>query len=192
MHVTIISSSTRIDRLSHRVALALEKIINEQGRHTVQVLDLAAYQFPIMEEVLHKHPNPPGGLDDFAEQIRRSDAHLLLSPEYNGSYTSALKNAVDYLREQEFARKVIGVVSVSTGALGGIRGALAMQQLVLGMSGFPIPQMLTVPQVAQKLDEAGAVLDPAFQQRIETYLKHFFWLAEAVAEKKMAAVASEA
>lgn len=191
MHISIISSSTRIDRLSHRVALALEKTINDQGRHTVQVLDLAAYQFPIMEEVLHKHPNPPAGLDDFAEQIRQSDAHLLLSPEYNGSFTSALKNAVDYLKEQEFARKVIGVVSVSTGALGGIRGALAMQQLVLGMSGFPIPQMLTVPQVAQKVDETGAVLDPAFQQRIDTYLKHFLWLAEAVTEKKMATVAGE-
>ncbi|MBL7827436.1 MAG: NAD(P)H-dependent oxidoreductase [Saprospiraceae bacterium] len=188
MHITILSSSTRIDRMSHRVALALEQIISAQGQHTVEVLDLAAYHFPVMEEVLHKHPNPPDGLADFAEAIRRSDAHLFLSPEYNGSYTSALKNAVDYLKEQEFARKTIGVVSVSTGGLGGIRAALSMQQLVLGVGGFPIPQMLTVPQVAQKFDENGTVLDPAMQQRIGTYLGHFLWLAEAVSEKKMALV----
>lgn len=189
MHITILSSSTRIDRLSHRVALGLEKIINAGGQHTANVLDLAAYNFPIMEEVLHRHPNPPDGLADFAAEIRRSDAHLFVSPEYNGAYTSALKNAVDYLKEGEFTRKTIGVVSVTTGMLGGIRAAMSMQDLVLGVSGFPIPQMLTVPQVAQKFDAAGEVIDPAFEMKINQYLRNFLWLAEAVADKKMAALA---
>ena len=155
-----------------------------QGQHTAQVLDLASYQFPIMEEVLHRHPNPPEGLADFAQQIRASDAHLFVSPEYNGSYTAALKNAVDYLKESEFSRKVIGVVAVSAGANGGIRAALSMQQLVLGVSGFPLPQMMTVPQVSQKFDENGDLLDPAFEPRIQQYLQQFLWLAEAVADKK--------
>lgn len=74
MHIGILSSSTRIDRLSHRVALALEKMINDGAEHTASVLDLAAYNFPLMEEVLHRHPNPPKGLVEFATQIRRSDA----------------------------------------------------------------------------------------------------------------------
>jgi NAD(P)H-dependent FMN reductase len=189
MHISILSSSTRIDRLSHRVALGLEKMINEIGEHSVSVLDLATYDLPIMEEVLHRHPNPPQGLEAFADQIRRSDACLFVSPEYNGTFTSALKNAVDYLSEGEFSKKTIGVVSVSTGPLGGIRGALSMQQLVLGVSGFPIPQMLLVPQVAQKFDETGNITDPAFEQKMKTYLLHFNWLAEAVTDKKLAALA---
>ena len=188
MHISILSSSTRIDRLSHRVALALEKAINRSGQHSVTVLDLAVYNFPIMEEVLHRHPNPPEGLAEFSAEIRQSDAVLFVSPEYNGSFTAALKNAVDYLKESEFSKKVVGVVSVSAGALGGMRAALAMQQLVLGVSGFPIPQMLMVPQVASKFDESGTVLDPVFEQKIEQYLAQFQWLAEAVAEKKMATV----
>ena len=188
MHITILSSSTRIDRLSHRVALALEKIVNAGGQHSASVLDLAAYHFPMIEEVLHRHPNPPEGLAEFSIQIRQSDAHLFVSPEYNGTYTSALKNAVDYLRENEFSKKTIGVVSVSTGALGGIRAALSMQELVLGVSGFPLPQMLTVPQVAQKFEESGEVLDAAFGQKIQAFLGNFFWLAEAVAEKKFASM----
>ncbi|MBK8920562.1 MAG: NAD(P)H-dependent oxidoreductase [Saprospirales bacterium] len=186
MHITILSGSTRLTRQSHRVALALEKWINAQGIHSAEVLDLADYQFPILEEVLHRHPNPPGGLDDFAKRIRRSDAHLFVSPEYNGSYTSGLKNAVDYLKEREFAQKVIGVVSVSTGMLGGIRAALAMQQLVLGISGYAIPQMLTVGQVDQRFDEAGNLLDHLFEKNIDNFLRQFSWLAEAVVEKKMA------
>lgn len=186
MHITILSGSTRINRQSHRVALALEKWINRQTGHTVEVLDLAEYQFPILEEVLQRHPNPPDGLNDFAERVRRSDAHILVSPEYNGSYTSALKNAVDYLKEREFSRKVIGIASVSTGMMGGIRAALAMQQLVLGIGGYAIPQMFTVGQVNQRFDETGELLDPAFEKNIKTFLEHFLWLAEAVVEKKSA------
>lgn len=187
MHITIVSSSTRIDRLSHRVALSLENAINDGGRHSASVLDLAAYNFPIMEEVLSRHPNPPEGLAEFAKEIRRSDAHLFVSPEYNGGFSSALKNAVDYLKDREFGKKTIGVVAVSTGALGGMRAAITMQQLILGVGGFPLPQMLTVPQVAHKFDETGAVLDPAFEIKIQNFLQHFIWLAEAVSEKKMAA-----
>jgi len=189
MHITIVSSSTRLNRASHRVALGLAQFINGQGVHSAEVLDLAAYRFPILEEVLHRHPNPPDGLEDFAQKIRYSDAHIFVSPEYNGSYTSALKNAVDYLKEGEFAKKTIGVVSVTTGALGGMRAALAMQQLVLGIGGYPIPQMLTVGNVLQRFDESGRLLDPIFEKNIEVFLKNFLWLAEAVTEKKEALLA---
>jgi len=186
MHITILSGSTRINRQSHRVALGLEKIINAQGVHTAEVLDLAAYDFPMLEEVLHRHPQPPKGLADFAERIRQSDAHLFVSPEYNGSYTAALKNAVDYLKEKEFAQKVIGIVSVSAGMLGGIRAALAMQQLVLGLGAYPVPQMLPVAQVSQRFDETGLLLDPGFEKNIRVFLEQFLWLAEAVSDKKAA------
>lgn len=184
MHITILSGSTRINRQSHRVALGLEKMINAQGVHTAEVLDLAAYDFPMLEEVLHRHPHPPQGLADFADRIRQSDAHLFVSPEYNGSYTAALKNAVDYLKEKEFARKAIGIVSVSTGMLGGIRAALAMQQLVLGLGAYPVPQMLPVAQVSQRFDEAGLLLDAGFEKNIRGFLEQFLWLAEAVTDKK--------
>ncbi len=186
MHIIILSSSTRLKRQSHRAALGLARIIGQQEGHTVEILDLAAYQFPLLEEVLHRHPNAPDGLAEFANQICRADACIFVSPEYNGSYTAALKNAVDYLQEGAFARKVIGVVSVTSGALGGIRAALSMQQLVLGISGFPIPQMLPVGLVAQRFDETGQLLDPAFEKSIQVFLQQFLWLAAAVAEKKVA------
>lgn len=92
---------------------------------------------------------------------------------------------MDYLKEGEFGKKVIGVVSVSAGPMGGIRAALSMQQLVLGVSAFPIPQMLTVAHVAQKFKETGELLDPGFEQTMQVYLRNFLWLAEAVSEKKL-------
>lgn len=188
MHITILSGSTRINRMSHRVAVGLANYINNHGQHTAEVIDLAEYRFPLMEEVLHRLPNPPAGLEEFAHKIRQSDAHIMVSPEYNGSYTAALKNAVDYLKEGEFQRKAVGVVSVTTGMMGGMRAALAMQQLVLGIGGYALPQMLTVGHVAQRFEENGDLLDPVFEKNVQSFLNNFYWLGEAVAEKKLAMV----
>ena len=137
-----------------------------------------------MEEVLHRHPNPPEGLDRFAALVRNADAAVFVSPEYNGSYTAALKNAVDYLKEGEFARKVVGIASATTGPLGGMRAAMNMQELVLGVSGFPVPQMLLVGNLPQRFDESGKLLDPAFEKSMNNFLNNFLWLAEAVVAKK--------
>lgn len=189
MQIAILSGSTRLNRQSHRVTLALKQWIETHTNHNAEVLDLAEYQFPALEEVLGRHPNPPEGLADFARRVREADAYLFVSPEYNGSYTAALKNAVDYLKDREFARKVIGVVSVSTGTLGGIRAALAMQQLVLGIAGYAIPQMLTVGQVQQRFDEHGNLLDVAFEKNIQQFMDGFLWLSEAVFEKRLSEMA---
>jgi chromate reductase len=192
MHIAVISASTRNNRLSHRVALGLADILVKDGRGTVEVLDLAAYRFPIMEEVFHKQEDPEPGLRAFAAKVRGADAFLFVSPEYNGSYTAALKNAVDYLKESEFSRKVIGTVSVSSGAMGGMRAAMNMQELILGISGYPIPQMLLVGQVAQKFGEHGELVDEGFGPKVRAFLDQFAWLSEAVVAKKAARLAETA
>jgi NAD(P)H-dependent FMN reductase len=184
MYITILSGSTRINRQSHKVALGLALAIEAKGVHTAEVLDLAAYNFPIFEEVLTNLETPPAGLEEFAHKIRTSDAHLFVSPEYNGTYTSALKNAIDLIKRTDFAKKAIGVVAVSSGGLGGMRAGLSMQQLVQGVEGFGVPQMLLVGGVQNKFEEDGALKDPTFEKNIDTFLQHFLWLAEAVAAKK--------
>ena len=45
MRISIFSASTRINRQSHRVALALQHYLRQYTDHSVEILDLAAYQF---------------------------------------------------------------------------------------------------------------------------------------------------
>lgn len=184
MNIVIISGSTRTQNNTHRVALALEKHLNAHTQHRVSVVDLAEYLFPAMQEVLVRQSTPSASLIAFKQIITEADALIFATPEYNGGYSAALKNAVDYLKEGEFKQKVIGVASVSTGMLGGIRAALDTQQLILGIHGYPLPQMLTVPTVTSKLDENGNLIDENFHKNIEVFCNAFLWLAEAVCEKK--------
>jgi NAD(P)H-dependent FMN reductase len=146
--------------------------------------DLLQYKIPLFEETLLRHPDPSDALRDLGAILTRADAMLFVTPEYNGSYSPALKNAVDHYNKTEFARKAVGIVTVTTGSMGGVRAGLALQHLILALFAYPTPQMLLVPAVQTKFDEAGNLLDPAFEKNIAGFMKEFLWLAEAVHERK--------
>jgi NAD(P)H-dependent FMN reductase len=184
MNIAIISASTRLGRQTHKAALGLQKYL-QQFEHLQPVLvDLLEYKIPLFEETLTRHPDPSDALRKLGILLGRADAMLFVTPEYNGSYSPALKNAVDHYNKPEFARKAIGIVTVTTGAMGGVRAGLALQHLILALFAYPTPQMLLVPSVQTKFDEEGNLLDAAFEKNIANFMKEFLWLAEAVHEKK--------
>ncbi len=184
MNLTIISASTRIGRQSHRVALGLEKYFQRLDNLTIQVVDLLEYQLPMFEEVSIRHPDPTPAMVELGSILNRTDAFLFVTPEYNGTYTPALKNMVDSYNKTEFSRKPIGIVTVTTGGMGGIRAAMQMQQLIPALFAFTVPQMLLVPFLTQKFDESGTLLDENFNKNLDAFSKEFLWLAEAVYDKK--------
>ncbi len=184
MNLTIVSASTRIGRQSHRVALGLEKYLRKYTNLRITIADLAEYQLPLFEEVIHRHPEPALAIVELGKILSRSDAFLLVTPEYNGTYTPALKNMVDTYNKTEFAKKAIGIVTVTSGGLGGMRAAMQMQQLIPALFAFTAPHMLLVPHLAQKFDEDGNLLDENFLKSLDNFSKEFLWLAEAVHEKK--------
>ena len=184
MHIAIISSSTRPSNNTHRVAQAFDRKLGLVDDISLDLIDLMQMDIPLFHEVETKHPNPPLGLTDASQRLQKADAVLFVSPEYNGSYSPALKNLVDSLNNEEFWHKPIGVISVTEGSMGGIRGALQMQQLVLSLFGFPIPEMMLVPKVRTHFDETGNVLDEQFDQKLDQYLVRFLWFAGAIVAKK--------
>ena len=172
MKITIISSSTRIGRLSHRVALALKKQIQSSGNE-VQIIDLLELNLPSFEERLGYIPDPNGKLAQTAETMKNSDGLIFLTPEYNGGISSGLKNFIDVFAKAPFDGKPIGVATASTGSLGGIRAAYQLQQIVLSIFGFPLPTMLTVGTMDKVLDENDDIIDPSFQAKLDRFVTSY-------------------
>ncbi|MDJ1473313.1 NAD(P)H-dependent oxidoreductase [Cytophagaceae bacterium DM2B3-1] len=184
MNLTIVSASTRIGRQSHRVALGLKNYFAQFSHVNLTIADLADYPIPLFEEVAQRHPNPQPSVIELGKILHQSDAFLFVTPEYNGSYTPALKNMVDTYNKTEFARKAIGIVTVTTGGLGGMRAAMQMQQLIPALFAIAAPHMLLVPHMTQKFDEEGNLIDEHYLKNLDHFAKEFLWLAEAVYEKK--------
>src|ERR1700679_787108 len=118
-YIPIIVGSTRRDRQSIKVAQFVLKKLQERPGVETELLDLLEYNFPIMEERLHRRDDPPPRLEEFGGKIGRADSFVIVTPEYNTAYPGVLKNALDYLLP-EYERKPVGIVTVSAGVYGGI------------------------------------------------------------------------
>ncbi len=183
MKIVIMSGSVRKGRKSHQVALELQKRL-KASQQQVRVIDLAVARLPVLEEErFSKHPSPTAAMVDIHNQLNEADAIIFLSPEYHGSYTGALKNAIDYYWS-EFQKKPIGVVATSAGGFGGINTSTQLQQLVLSMGAYPMPLKLLVPNVQLAFDEHGNLKDELIAKNIDKYVAEFIWFADAIVSKK--------
>lgn len=179
LKITVVSGSARPQRQSHQVAEAVLKRLQEQPGVQPWLLDVKELQFPLLEYVFSEHPNPPEQMQEVSSQLRTSNGIVLVSPEHNGSYSGALKNTLDYFYK-EYEKKVFGIVTVSSGALGGISAALSLQRYGLRLQGYVSPQMLLTPKV-QTLFTNGTLTDEAYGQRMDKFLQQFLWLTRAIA-----------
>ncbi|MEO0471661.1 MAG: NAD(P)H-dependent oxidoreductase, partial [Bacteroidota bacterium] len=138
MNIAIISGSVRSGRHSHKVATYLHQQLSLRDGIKVDLMDLHTWQLPILENRWKKLDNPPSNLVNFSASLQTADGLIFVSPEYHGSYTGVLKNAVDHYWH-EFHRKPIGVVATGSGKFGGINASTEMQQLILSLGAFPMP-----------------------------------------------------
>jgi NAD(P)H-dependent FMN reductase len=116
--ISILSSSIRPERKSHRVALYLETYIKDHKLAGIEMLDLREYQFPLFNNRLNIQKDPAANLKEFSSKIRHTDGIIIVTPEYNGGIPAALKNAIDVLYD-EWQKKPIAISTVSSEQLGG-------------------------------------------------------------------------
>lgn len=183
MKIEIISGSPRGNSITNRVALHLKKQIQDRTDHEVGIIDVRDAEFPLLQAVFTSVESTPDPFKEIAERMFSADAFILLTPEYNGSYSAALKNLLDHFPKQH--RKVFAIATASTGMLGGIRSALQLQELIFALFGIGSPYMLVTPQVDKKFDEEGHLLDPAFKKSVELFVNEFVWLAEKIVDEKV-------
>jgi NAD(P)H-dependent FMN reductase len=157
-HIAIISSSIRTGRNSHRVALFFRNFLEEHQLASTEIIDLAAYNFPLFEERLRYLTSPPAGAIEFAEKIRSAQGIIIIAPEYNGGYPASLKNAIDLLTD-DWKHKPVALVAVSAGPFGGTQVIGQLQFVLWKMGAYTIPARLQVAKVTEEYDEMGMPSD---------------------------------
>jgi NAD(P)H-dependent FMN reductase len=160
MKIEIIAGSPRKTSITLRVALHLQQYLTEHTSHEIGLINTREWNLPPLESVFSSVENTPEKWKALSERMFAADAFILLSPEYNGSYSPALKNLLDHYPKQH--HKPFAIATASPGALGGIRAAQQMQLLVIALFGIGSPYMLIVPQVDKKFDAKGNLLIKPF------------------------------
>lgn len=179
MNIEIVSGSTREDSLTLRVALFLLRHLAEKfPQHNIGLIDLRKHDFPSVNKVYPTAGHAPEILQSIAGRMLDAHAFIMVTPEYNGTFSPALANLFDHFPKQ--SHKTFGIVTASEGQLGGIRAALAMQHFSLALYGIPSPQMLLVSNLTTTFDPQGNLLAAKFQNNIDNFVAEFIWLSEKI------------
>lgn len=182
MKIEIISGSPRSNSVTKRVALHLYNKLRETTSHTVGLIHVHEWAFPPFQSVFTSEDNTPEELKPLSKRMFEADAFILVTPEYNGSYTAALKNLLDHYPKQY--HKPFGIVTATPGALGGMRAAQQLLQLVPALFGIASPYLLIVPAIEKKFDTAGELIDQGFAHQVNNFLHEYVWLAESLVPEK--------
>lgn len=168
------SGSLRRDSWNHRLVELAADAAREAGAH-VDVIRLRDHPLPIFDEDLEK----ADGLPESAKELKRlfieHDGLLIASPEYNGAYSGALKNTVDWMTRPDgdrsgldcFRGKVAGLMSCSPGRLGGIRGLPALRHLLSGIGTLVLPHQVSIPMILDELGDESELRDEGMQHAVE-------------------------
>ncbi len=178
MRIEIITGSPRTESVTYRLALFLEKYLSATTSHTVGIIDVREWNLPLLQGVFTSVDATPDKYKLLSERMFAADAFILVTPEYNGSYSPALQNLLDHFPKQ--GHKAFGLVTASKGVMGGMRSSQQLLLLVPALFGIASPYMLITPQIDKKFDEEGNLTDPNFQKSVDVFVNEFLWLASTL------------
>ncbi|MDO9159735.1 MAG: NAD(P)H-dependent oxidoreductase, partial [Burkholderiaceae bacterium] len=132
MKLLVFAGSTRTGSYNRQLARVAADMGEFRGAE-VTLLELSSLNIPLYNADLEAQGTPP----DVIRLKALMHAHpgwVICSPEYNGGMTALLKNTLDWASSpikghpewadsgiKPFAGKVVGLLSASPGALGGLR-----------------------------------------------------------------------
>lgn len=117
---------------------------------------------------------------EWRDAVISADGLVLVVPEYNHGYPGVLKSVIDLLLK-EYIHKAVGLVGVSASPWGGTRVIEACVPMVRELGLAVTFKDLNFPQVQNKFDENGNLLDEAFNERATDFLDELVWMSGALA-----------
>jgi chromate reductase, NAD(P)H dehydrogenase (quinone) len=167
--VAVLIGSLRRDSFSKKTAAAIA---------TLAPADLKFEHVPIGELPFYSEDldtaTPPTAWTQFRERIKKADALLFVTPEYNRSVPAVLKNAIDVgsrpYGQSVFNSKPAAVVSVSVGGIGGFGANHHLRQSLVFLN---VP---TLQQPEAYLGNVGSLFDAEGRlqnESTETFLRGF-------------------
>lgn len=181
--VAVIIGSLRKDSFNRKLAHALDKLKHDNLLFSITPID----DIPLYNQDHEKELPTP--VVKFKEAIKKADAILFVTPEYNRSIPGVLKNTIDWgtrpYGQNVWADKPTGMIGTSPGAIG---TAVAQSHLrsVLISIGVPLlgfPEAYLVYKEGM-IDDNFNITNPDTIKFLNAYLEKFnHWITQNLSKK---------
>ena len=120
----------------------------------------------------------PAEAEDFRDAVRDSDAIIIACPEYNGSMTATLKNAIEWLsrRGNLLTGKIFFIIGTGPGRSGCPRMHMHASYRIESEGGHVLHQpRVLLPHVANFMDQAGNITDREVTMLLDQAADTLIW-----------------
>lgn len=170
--IPVILGTARPGRRSAQVAgLAVERLRSKgfDGR----LIDVADYAITGTETDEDERK-----LDGYAKLVAAADGFVIVAPEYNHSFPGELKLLLDSTYDG-YNRKPVGIVSVSSGLLGGARMTEQLSLVALALEMVPVAPTVHVREVEEAV-EGDEFSEEGLESVFDQMLSSVCWYAGAL------------
>ena len=143
-----------------RVALASAAATGAQ----TQLIDLRAYHLPFAGQ------HDAAGYPDVARlagELGSAQGILIGTPEYHGSFSGVLKNALDLMGFAEFEGKMIGLIGVGGGSFGAINSLTHLRGVGRQLRAWVLPQQVSIARAWDAFRPDGSLKNPDDEVRLK-------------------------
>lgn len=188
MKLLIFAGSTRQKSFNRLLAANAATLARAAGAD-VTLLELGTLDIPLYNADLEASGTPPDVLR-LKQLMFAHPGWIICSPEYNGSYTALLKNTIDWASSpvkgdpdwsrgtKPFEGKVVGLLSASPGALGGLRSLVHLNPLLHNLQCWVAPRQFALSGAGQAFDQEGELQLPAQRQSVQAVVDQVLWASQ--------------
>ena len=191
MKLLVFAGSTRQHSFNRQLAAIAATLARDAGAE-VSHLELADFDIPLYNADLEARGTPPDVIR-LKQLMFEHPAWIICSPEYNGSYTALLKNTIDWASSpvkddpewssgtKPFRGKVVGLLSASPGAYGGLRSLSHLNPLLLNLQCWIAPQQFALANARQVFGPDGAPQREVARKSVQAVVDQVLWAGQRLA-----------
>ena len=187
--IAVIAGSVREGSFNRALGDLAAVSLESQGANVTRV-DLAAFDLPLYSAALEANAFPSDALR-LKELFAAQDGLLFVSPEYNGSLSPLLKNAIDWASRptgdeglvalSAYRGKAAAIMSASISPFGGLRGLMHLRQILSTIQMLVIPEQVVVPGAHAAFAEDGSLKEALPASLVEMTTGRLIAVAKALA-----------
>ena len=187
MKTLIFAGSTRQQSFNRKLATVAAQMSRASGAEVTHI-ELSDFDIPMYNADLEAQ-GTPADVIRLKQLMWEHPAWIICSPEYNGSYTALLKNTIDLASSpvksdplwadgtKPFRGKVVGVLSASPGAMGGLRSQSHLVPLLLNLQCWVAPRAFALGPAGDAFDASGSLVQPAHTTGVQAVVDQVLWAA---------------
>ena len=187
----VFAGSTRLNSFNRKLAGVATALARASGAEVTHI-ELADFDIPMYNADLEARGTPPDVMK-LKQMMHEHPAWIICSPEYNGSYTALLKNTIDWVSSpvksdpawqdgfKSFTGKVVGVLSASPGALGGLRSQSHLVPLLFNAQCWVAPRTFALSHADAAFDARGELINALHRHHVQAVIDQVLFAAQGLA-----------